>query len=184
MESSKITNWLSIATNLAVLAGLLLVVLELNQNASLARVALKNEGSVTENEVWQALMANAPNEVIAKSVECPERLTYADYIVLDSYLFTALNNVYRNYEMAKEELFTEKDWKSEVEGYAHWYLGDEFSRTYWEEVGKAYFDREFVEYVDLQLSKEGVDMYGAWKKVSSNMSSVDGREFPASELCR
>jgi hypothetical protein len=184
LNLSRTSGWLPIATNLAVLFGLLLVVYELNQNSTLARVALKNEGTVTENQVWQALMNDAPNDVIAKSVECPERLTYSDYIVLDSYLFTALNNVYRNYEVAKEGLFTQSDWKSEVEGYAHWYLGDEFARTYWDKVGKAYFDPEFADYVDEYLAKEGIGMYGAWKIVRSNMKMGQESELLVSPLCR
>ena len=143
-----------------------------------------NEGSITENDVWLALMNDAPNDIIAKSVECPEKLTYADYIVLDSYLFTALNNVYRSYEVAKEGLFTQSDWKSEVEGYAHWYLGDEFSRTYWDKVGKAYFDPEFSDYVDEQLSKEGIDMYGAWKIIRSSMNTKNGSAVVLSNECR
>ena len=76
-------------------------------------------------------MGDAPTELIAKSVECPEKLTYADFIALDAYLFTSMNIVYRNYELAKEGLFTQSDWKSEADDYVHWYLGDTFSRTWW-----------------------------------------------------
>ena len=182
-EQSRISTWLSVLTNIAILAGLLLVVFELNQNSELARVGLLHEGTVVENDLWLSLMNEAPNEVIAKSVECPERLTYADYIVIDSYLFTALNIVYRNYEMAQENLFTQDDWKKEVEGFAHWYLKDPFGRSYWDQVGKGYFSEEFAAYMDLVLSKEGLGMHNAWKLVRSNMPIQIPSEIPPSKLC-
>ena len=184
MDSAKISGWLAVATNIAVLCGLLLVVLELNQNAELARVAMLNEGSVSENELWLSLMTNAPNDVIAKAVECPERLTYADYIVVDSYLYTALNNVYRNYEIAREGLFTQTDWKSQVDGLAHWYLSDDFSRTYWNEVAKSYFAQEFSDYVDAQLTNTGMGMYDAWQKVRAKMITAPNAVESISVLCR
>ena len=184
MNSSNVSKWLSFATNLAVLGGLILVAYELNQNSDLARVALINDGNVAENELWQALMDDAPNGVIAKSVECPERLTYADYVVMDSYLFTALNIIYRNYEISKECLFTQSDWKSEVEDYANWYLGDKFSRTYWDKVGKFYFDPEFSDYIDEQLAKKGIDMHRAWQLIRSNMELESTSEPLVSEPCR
>jgi hypothetical protein len=183
-EQSRISTWLSVLTNVAILAGLLLVVYELNQNSELARVGLLNEGSIAEGALWLSLMNDAPNEVIAKSIECPERLTYADYIVLDSYLFTALNIVYRNYEVAQEGLFTQKDWKTEVEGFAHWYLNDPFGRTYWNQVGKTYFDEDFAAYMDLVLAKEGLGMHNAWKLVRSNLPIQIPSEIPLSKLCK
>ena len=41
-------NWLALGTNVAVFLGLLLVVLELNQNSELARVELINEGNAID----------------------------------------------------------------------------------------------------------------------------------------
>ena len=184
MNLQNISNWLSITTSLAVIGGLILIAYELNQNSDLARVALINDGNVSENGLWQAIMNEAPNDVIAKSVECPERLTYSDYVVLDSYLFTALNIVYRNYEIAKEGLFTQSDWKAEVEGYANWYLTDEFSRTYWDKVGKFYFDSKFSDYVDKQLATGGISTYGAWQLIRDNMTLKNPQEPLVSEPCR
>ena len=99
---SATSNWLAVATNAAVFVGLVLVVLELNQNSELARVELINDGNAMENDLFLTLMESVPKDTIAKSIECPERLDLSDYIVLDSYLYTGMNLVYRNYEIAKE----------------------------------------------------------------------------------
>jgi hypothetical protein len=178
------SNWLAIGTNVAVIIGLLLVVLELDQNSKLARIGLLNDGNATENELFQAQMAEVPKNIIAKSLECPEKLDLSDYVVLDSYLYTGMNLVYRNYELAKEGFFEENDWKSEVDKYAHWYFSSEFGKAYWENVGRDYFDEEFAAHVDSVLARPGVDMKGAWKKVASVLPSRKGVELNVSTICQ
>jgi hypothetical protein len=182
--SSAASNWLAIGTNIAVIIGLLLVVLVLDQNSKLARIGLINDGNATENQLFQALMENVPRSIIAKSLECPEKLNLSGYVVLDSYLYTGMNLVYRNYELAKEGFFEEKDWKSEVDKYAHWYLSGEFGEAYWENVGRDYFDVEFSAYVDSLLARPGVDMNGAWQKVAAVLPSRKGIALNVSTICQ
>jgi hypothetical protein len=176
-------NWLALGTNVAVFLGLLLVVLELNQNSELARVELINEGNAIENELWQSLMDQVPKDAIAKSIECPKKLDLSDYVVLDSYLYTAMNLVYRNYELSKEGLFSQDDWRSEVDNYAHWYLSGEFGRAYWDNAGRDYFDSEFSEYVDSVLEKDGIDIGEAWTKIASALPSKNGTVPTTSSIC-
>jgi hypothetical protein len=183
VNSPNVSKWFSFATNLAVLGGLMLVAYELNQNSELARTALINDGSGFENELWLGLFGNAPSDVIAKSVECPERMTYADFMVMDAYLFTGINIVYRNYEIAKEGLFSQSDWKSEVDDYVHWYLANPFGRIWWDG-SKIYFDTRFSDYVDNQLEKEGIDSFGAWQRLRAKLDFKTALKAPVSESCR
>ena len=107
MEASRLnfdrTNrWLTPLANIAILAGLALVAYELNQNSSLARMALVNEGNLVQNEIWANLMGEFPGEVIARATECPGEMTYADFMAMDAYLFTSMNMLYRDYQLAQE----------------------------------------------------------------------------------
>jgi hypothetical protein len=181
---SAAVNWLSIGTNVAVIIGLVLVVLELNQNAELARIGLINDGNATENQLFEALMDDVPRNIIAKSLECPEKLDLPDYVVLDSYLYTGMNLVYRNYELAKEGFFEESDWKSEVDNYAQWYLSSEFGKAYWENIGRNYFDEEFSAYVDSVIAQPGVDMKAAWTKVAAGLPSRKGAAVDVITICQ
>ena len=182
MISDSASRWLTLVANLAVLAGLVLVAVELNQNSQLTRTALIAEGSALENQIWTPLAGELPGEIIAKAVECPQRLTYADFIALDGFLYTSFNDVYREYELNKEGLFTEEEWKAEVELYAHWFLGNDFGRVWWEEVGKTFFDTDFTAHVDEQLAKDGEDSYASWLKVRARL--VPREELVPSALCR
>ena len=179
----RLENVLAIGTNVAVIVGLFLVVMELNQNTELARIEMINDGSLTENQVFMALLEQEPKDAIAKSFECPEKLVFADYVVLDSYLYSGMNLVYRNFELAKEGFYTEEDWKSEVDNYAHWYFSGEFGKVYWNEVGRHYFDAEFSQYVDSVLTRPGENFNSVWRKIVATLPSKEGLEPVISPVC-
>ena len=82
MNSDNASKWLSLVANIAILMGLGLVAYELNQNSQLARTSLIHEGNALENQVWSNLLGEAPVDVIAKAVECPETMTYADFMAM------------------------------------------------------------------------------------------------------
>ena len=177
------SKWLTTLTNIAVLAGLVLVAYEINQNTDLARTSLVNDGSAVDNEFGLGLMGDRIAEVIAVSAECPEKMSYADFVAMDAYLYTAINAVYRNYEVAKWGLFSQSDWKSEAGAYAYWYLGDAFNRAWWEE-SKTYFDLEFSSYVDEQLAIGGKDMEETWKRLRSRLDLGDPNADAISTACK
>ena len=82
---------------------MVLVAYEINQNSQLARTALVNEEFASSNQFWADLMGETPADVIAMAVECPEAMTYSDFIVMDAYLFTGINLLYRDFELAQED---------------------------------------------------------------------------------
>lgn len=184
MKRIDLSKWMTVAANVGVLAGLIVVSYELNQNTKLARAALINDGNAFENALWADMMGGEPSDVIAMAVECPEQMTYADFMAMDAFLFTSMNIVYRFYEIAQEGLFTTSDWKTEVENYAHWYLGNEFGRSWWEKEGKSFFALEFSEHVDKQLASEAKDSFAYWQTVRSGIASVDGAAALVSRPCR
>ena len=63
---------------------------------------------------WLSLAADA----IAISIEHPEKMTYADFMAVDAWLYSSMNLFYRNYELAQEGLFSERDWQAGVEANA------------------------------------------------------------------
>ena len=163
MGLSKVASWLSIAANVGLLVGMGLVVYEINQNTKLARMALVNEGNVASNQFWANLMGDSPADVIAMAAECPEMLTYSDFMSMDAYLGTGLSLLHRNYELAREGIFNDRDWQESVEGYASWYLGNPFGQAWWDIEGRYFFSQTFAEYVDLQLKQTSRDSYGYWR---------------------
>jgi len=170
LNLDRLNRWLTPLANVALLAGLVLVAYELNQNRALARMDLVNEGNVVQNQIWANLMGEVPGDVIARAIECPEEMTYADFMAMDAFLFTSMNTLYRNYELAEEGIFTAEEWRQSVETYASWFLGNPFGRAWWTEEARTFFPSEFASYVDEQVSSaEGRDSHAYWLKVRSRL---------------
>lgn len=176
MNQAKLTPWLTIAANLGLLLGMVLVAYEINQNSQLARTALVNEGIVASNEFWANLMGETPADVVGKAVECPEAMTYSDFIAMDAYLFAGMNFLYRNFELAQEGIFTVEDWQESVEGYAAWYLGNPFGRSWWVEEGQYFFEDDFVNHVDKQLEGNVRDSYSYFLGVRKRLFGPDYKD--------
>lgn len=183
MDLSKTASLLSIVANVGLLLGMGLVVYEINQNTKFARMALVNEGNVASNQFWANLMGDDPTEVIAMAVECPEMMSYADFMSMDAYLGTGLSLLHRNYELAREGIFTEEDWQEAVEGYASWYLGNPFGRAWWDEEGRYFFPKPFADHVDLQLKEASRDSYGYWRDLRVRLLGTGSKAAPSSSPC-
>lgn len=181
---SNAAQWLPTVANLAVLGGLILVIYQLQQNAELARISQIQARNEMESELWYELMDAETTRVIARSELCPEQLVLAEYIILDSYLYAATSNLFNNYEMAKEGLFAEDDWKREVDNYAYWYLGGTFGKTYWDNIGRKYFSSEFTDYVDKQIARGGMDASDAWEVIRSKLSPTGSIDEWSAAGCR
>ncbi len=176
LNLDKLTPWLTIAANVGLLAGMVLVAYEINQNSQLARVTMVNEGNVASNQFWANLMGETPGDAIGMSVECPEAMTFSDWFVMDAFLFTGMNYLYRNFELAQEGIFTKEDWQEVVKGYTGWYLGNPFGRAWWEEEGRNFFADEFVDYVDMQLEGTVRDSHSYWLGVRGRLSGPGNSE--------
>lgn len=86
MDSDRLNRWLSLAANLALLIGLILAALEIRQNSQLTRMQLVNEGNLGANQLYTAIMGENPMDAFSKSVENPEAMTFADFMVVDAFL--------------------------------------------------------------------------------------------------
>jgi hypothetical protein len=181
LNSENLSRWISAAANIGVLAGLVLVAIQINQNSSLARTALIDEGNVVSNEIWANLMGENPGQAIARAIECPDRMTYADFMAMDAFLFSNMNMLYRDYQLTQEGLFTSADWKTSVDTYAHWYLGNAFGRAWWDQEARHFFSREFGEYVDKRLKEDGMDSHTHWERIRARV--VVGSTAPANGPC-
>ena len=171
MEFVRLNRWLARAANLGLLAGLIMVALQLNQTSELARAQLINEGNIAVSQVWTGLMGEDSAEAIAKSIENPEEMTFADFMVVDAYLYTAMNIFHRNYELAREGIFDTADWQQSIDSQGTWFLGNAFGRAWWEEEARHLFEPEFVAYIDQLLARtSNRDSEFYWTKIKARLT--------------
>lgn len=178
-QIDRLQRWLTLAANLGVLVGLVLVILEINQNTQLARAAYRSEGNIVMNQVWATVMGDGIAEVIEKSVVSPKEMTHRDFIAMDAYLFPSINMIYRDYQLAMEGLYTSADWKASVDLYVHWYLANPFGKAWWEEEAREFFPPEFSAYVDQQIALGGRrDHHTYWLDIRKRLMEESESERP------
>jgi len=178
-RADRLFRWLTLGANLGVLIGLVLVIVQINQNTQLARSTYRSEGNVVANQIWANMMGDRIGEAIEKSVECPDELTHAEFMALDAYLFTSINMIYRDYQLAQEGLYSDADWKGTVDLYVQWYLANPFGRAWWLEEAKTFFPDEFTTYVDAQLNKGSRrDHHAHWLAIRKHVTTDDPAKRP------
>ena len=75
MDSNKISNWLQVAGSFGLLAGLVLVGFQINQNTEIARTSLTARSYELSMQMSLSRMGENPQAALAKAATDPESLT-------------------------------------------------------------------------------------------------------------
>ena len=150
MISEKINRWLTLTANAGVIAGLVLVAVQINQNTQITKAQIANDYFLADMALELAMMGENPADSWNKAVYDPDALTTEDAVVLDRYFNYGFVQIQRLHEMDKMGMAHE-GWKERI-NYLQWHLGNEVGRRWWEEVKDGYPD-EFREEVDAILAR-------------------------------
>ncbi len=91
MKMEKINASLTLGANLGVLVGLIVLIVELNQNSDHLTLQLLDQLRAREFNHNSIFIVENPAPVIEKSLIDPENITYTEFRVLDAYLIKILN---------------------------------------------------------------------------------------------
>lgn len=136
MDSEKISRWLTLAANMGVIAGLVLVAIQINQNTQITKAQIANDYFLADMALELAMMGENPAHSWNKAVYDPDALTTLDAVVLDRYFNYGLVQIHRLQEMDKMGMAHE-GWEERVD-YLRWHLGNEVGKRWWEQVKDGY----------------------------------------------
>jgi len=149
MEARRISEWLQVISSFGVLAGLILVALQIQQSTTLVRAELRSSAA----DAWINIDASKQSEgfagVLAKSIVKPQELTVAEILELDGYLFTYIDQLGRDRDLYDAGIFDDPP-ELLVRGSLYDYFGNEFARAWWAET-KWKFDSDIVEVIDDEM---------------------------------
>ena len=131
MDNSKLVNWLQVSANIGIVLGLVLVGLQIKQSSDLAKIELLYEESRRFVEFETMVVGENAAEVWAKSLEEPENLTLAEVRIMESLLWSFVEQLRGTYRLAELGLIEEEDWRNRVENEVTFYLSDPYSRAWW-----------------------------------------------------
>lgn len=147
----RVQAWLGLVANLAILAGIVLVVAELRQNTLHLRLQLLDQINSRLYENNRVLMGANPVEAIEKSVTNPAEMTYADFRVVDAYLINAVHEWEDRYALYQAGLVNADEWKRTVDEDVPWFFGNPFAKDWWRTNGSSVFPLELADYVTLTI---------------------------------
>ena len=148
MNSQVISNWIQITTGIALVAGLALVVWELQQAEKVARAQLSSDSFAQGAQVQTSLIGEEAGEAMAKACTDPESLTDGELMVLFSVYRSQLNLNRRLYIVEERSGLYEGDWRR--------YAPGAFANIFDTSVGRAWW--KHVAIVDQQYRKVGDDI--------------------------
>jgi hypothetical protein len=131
MNSSKLSNWLQIAANVGIVAGLLLVGMQLKQNTDLLKTQLLYEESVRLVALETQVVGENGAEVWAKSIADPGNLTLSEQRVMEALLWSYVEQLRSTRMLGELGLLTDDEWRARVESDTAFYLANDYGRAWW-----------------------------------------------------
>ena len=83
MFTEKINHWLSLSANIGVMAGLILVAMQINQNTEITKAQIANDYFLADMTLELAMMGDDPAKSWIKAVYAPEDIDQLDAAVID-----------------------------------------------------------------------------------------------------
>ena len=162
MNSFKINDWLSLVANVAVVAGIVFLAIEIRQNNELLRS--ESRQSLIANDV-ASLTANIDNVDVFAKLGAGEELTAEEKLRLSFMFIIDLRNREFEYFQYTNGLLDEESWLA-YRGVIEINHSTGVGRSWWDEIGRHIVDPEFADQVDdLLADVEPNDLYrrmAAW----------------------
>ena len=159
MRSSKLSDWLQIAANVGIIAGLLLVGAQLKQNSELLKTQMLYEESSRLVDLETQVVGEIGAEVWAKSISDPRSLNLAEQRVIEALLWSFVEQLRSTRLLGQLGLIEDAEWRARVNSDAAFYLGNEYGRAWWANFsdGNTSLPADLVMEIDSHLANAAPD---------------------------
>lgn len=127
----QLNKWLTLAANVGVIGGLLLVFVEVRQNAELTRTQMEQRKNDFLAEIEFSLAQPEIAAVWVKAVKTPEALTDAEIKTVDSHLISMMLQWDHMFQMERSGLVTRDHVRQHIQNSAPYYFGSRFGQNWW-----------------------------------------------------
>jgi hypothetical protein len=121
-------SWLSIAANIGIVAGLILVAFQINQESEIAGTTLQSEYFSNSIDFYQTIVGEDPASSLARAINEPQLLSDRDHVVLFNLYMAEFGKTMR------EEVTLEPDQPPSESTVARWagMLNNAYAVAWWE----------------------------------------------------
>ncbi len=131
MKLDRINRWLTLAANIGVVIGLLILIIELRQNASLTRGAMEAEKNDRLAAIELSLASPAAAAAWTKSIRAPEDMTDAEIKIVESHLVAIMLQWDNMFQMEAAGLASRARVTRHIKNVAPYYFGSAFGKRWW-----------------------------------------------------
>ncbi len=163
MKSERLNSWLQIASNFGLIAGLVLVAVQIQQTRDLTRLQMQLDRLAVYQQQELGLLGEEPGIAWAKSIRDPTSLSDTEVKSIDSYLISQLNHLDWLATMENAGLEEIGALERSVRTNAWFFFGNPFAKRWWVSVrDPGEWDPDLVRLLDAQIAKLGDDVNARW----------------------
>lgn len=127
----RAARWLALAANAGVILGLILVIVEVRQNAELTRTQMEQRKNDFLAEIEFSLGNRESAEVWVKAIRTPEGLTDAEMKMVEARLVSLMLQWDHLFQMERSGLVTRAHVGQHIANSAPYYFGSRFGKRWW-----------------------------------------------------
>lgn len=131
MKYDKLGNWLQVSANIGIVAGLLLVGVQLKQNSDLLKTQLLYEESDRLINIETQVVGENAAEVWAKSITDPKSLSLAEQRIMEAILWSFVEQLRATHMLADLGLLDNEEWRNRVNSDSGYYLANRYGIAWW-----------------------------------------------------
>jgi hypothetical protein len=129
--AEQLNQWLALGANIGVVLGLIILIMEVRQNAALPRAAMEQQKNDVLAEIEFNIAKPEISEVWIKSIRHPEDLTEPEMRTMDAILVALMLQWDRRFQMESAGLASRADARQHVLNSARYYFGSLFAKHWW-----------------------------------------------------
>ncbi|MGB3626888.1 MAG: hypothetical protein WA989_13725 [Henriciella sp.] len=127
----RINRWLTLAANLGVLLGLIVLIVEVRQNASLTRAAMDQQKNDFLAEIELNIAKPEISAIWVKAIRTPEALSDTEIQTAGSILVSVMLQWDQMFRMWEAGLISEDRVRQHIRNTAPFYFGTRFAKHWW-----------------------------------------------------
>jgi len=157
-RNASLQSWLQLVSNLAIIAGLGIVIYELNQTKQIAHAQIIQNDFASHVSRYIATMGEDPRETLARAAFHPDELSEEDAVVLDAFYNIIATN-WTNVQRTSELIDLDRPWKFVVQSTTRKYFTTEPGRR-WLEAWMAAADLAYETEAISEVAREALGLEG------------------------
>lgn len=128
----RINRWLTLAANIGVLLGLIVLIIEVRQSASMSRLSHETARAAMLAQMELSLASPAASDAWMKAIHSPEDLTDGELRIAETQLVAIMQQWDTLFSMEQEGLIDRARINMHIENTAPFYFGSRFAKRWWE----------------------------------------------------